>query len=883
MPTSQTARDPFQLCGTTIEDKYRVESVVGTGGFGVVYRGVHTGFDEPIAVKCLKLPSELEQEQQTKLLARLQEEGRVLHRLSKLSSGIVQALDVGAITTTKGQWVPYLVLEWLEGETLADWLKGRRERGEGPLTVPEAIKLLAPAARALDVAHGQNVAHRDIKPENLYLTEVNGQQSLKVLDFGIAKVLAQHTRFTAAPAATQKGAAAFTPCYGAPEQFNKKRGATGPWTDVFALALILVELVVGERALDGDDATQLYIAAADPASRPTLRYHGVETSDDVEEVLRQALAVEPTDRFTDAGAFWNALVPAVGTASSPESASLDLSETGDFVTRHGLGLAAEALSQVDRELAVRADQTPADAEPKTEPADVVSSAADGNTTAQGARATTTKPSVAVAVDQTSDSAVSTSPTAIEVAGLDSERPAAATDEGQPAATADSPSGRSGVAVQPDGSTVPSAGIIGQRPRGQVDGEAAIGSGDGDSRGSSSSLTDTGSPLSTGGQRFSGWWMKLLALAALVGAVLLWWQLKKEQQEIETTPPDGTAGTGGQPTPVSPFDIGPDTTHPKHSRGGAAPAPSIRTAKTTSTRGQGGMAGVGGVAAAGGAGGLGDAGLDGGGTDAADADSSVPAIVFHVPRDMVYVPGTTGGDAGRATRGFVIDRTEVSTKAYLKCVLSGHCERATLVVLPSEVAKALGLDLGDAGPKALMKLAQAWEKRCNVVRNELDHPINCVNHASAAAYCRYRGRRLPTSAEWTRAAAGPAGFRYPWGGQAPTCDHSCYGKNGSCIAGSTQVATCPLKSHKKDRTPGGVLNLAGNVSEWVANTIAAAQPDDTPKGVIRGGSFFHEAGHLSTTARAAVPTDTAFVTIGFRCAKSVPQGWQPAGRTIQPTD
>ena len=228
------AADPFGLCGETIQGKYRINAVVGTGGFGVVYRGVHTGFGEPIAVKCLKLPSELDESERDELLTRLQDEGRVLHRLSRLSSGIVQALDVGAVTTPKGQWVPYLVLEWLEGETLAEHLRGRRENDDAPYKLERAVRLLEPAARALAVAHRQKVAHRDVKPENLVLMRVSGEQTIKVLDFGIAKVLTQHSTFTAAPAATQKNPTAFTPGYGAPEQFNKKRGATGPWTDVFA-------------------------------------------------------------------------------------------------------------------------------------------------------------------------------------------------------------------------------------------------------------------------------------------------------------------------------------------------------------------------------------------------------------------------------------------------------------------------------------------------------------------------------------------------------------------------------------------------------------------------------------------------------------------------
>src|SRR5215468_2868177 len=180
MPELDTSlSDPFQLCGTTIEGKYRIASVVGDGGFGVVYRGVHTGFGEPIAVKCLKLPLSLEEKQREGFLEQLRDEGRLLHRLSKATPGIVQALDVGAVTTPAG-WVPYLVLEWLEGDTLADHLAKRQW---APYPLEEAIRLIEPAARALAVAHAMKVAHRDVKPLNLFVTEVGGVRTLKVLDF----------------------------------------------------------------------------------------------------------------------------------------------------------------------------------------------------------------------------------------------------------------------------------------------------------------------------------------------------------------------------------------------------------------------------------------------------------------------------------------------------------------------------------------------------------------------------------------------------------------------------------------------------------------------------------------------------------------------------
>ncbi|MEO8796646.1 MAG: SUMF1/EgtB/PvdO family nonheme iron enzyme, partial [Polyangiaceae bacterium] len=103
----------------------------------------------------------------------------------------------------------------------------------------------------------------------------------------------------------------FTPRYGAPEQFSKKYGTTGPWTDVFALALVVVETVTANHALEGEEAGQFYVAAADLLKRPTFRAKGVTTTDEVEQVMLRALAVDPKRRYQNAGEFWDALVEAM--------------------------------------------------------------------------------------------------------------------------------------------------------------------------------------------------------------------------------------------------------------------------------------------------------------------------------------------------------------------------------------------------------------------------------------------------------------------------------------------------------------------------------------------------------------------------------------------
>jgi eukaryotic-like serine/threonine-protein kinase len=302
--------DPFGWVGATVDGKYRVDEVVGHGGFGIVYRAHHLGFEEKVALKCLKLPKELQGGDRDRFRDSLVAEGRLLLQLSRATTGVVQALDVGAVVSPSKIWTPYLVLEWLEGTPLDRDLLQRREKNEGGRSLGEAIELLDGAIRALGVAHGMGIAHRDIKPANLFSVEVAGKRTIKVLDFGIAKVLAESDSVTRAFEQTGGTVAAFTARYGAPEQFSRRFGATGPWTDVFALALVLVEVVLGAPALEGTDAAQLFVAASDKLLRPTLRGRGFDPGDAVEAVLVTALSVDPRERYPNATAFWDALTSA---------------------------------------------------------------------------------------------------------------------------------------------------------------------------------------------------------------------------------------------------------------------------------------------------------------------------------------------------------------------------------------------------------------------------------------------------------------------------------------------------------------------------------------------------------------------------------------------
>jgi formylglycine-generating enzyme required for sulfatase activity len=305
--------DPLGLVGSTIADKYAVQAMVGEGGFAVVYRAEHLVWKRPVAVKVFK-SLDLPPDDRARLVEEFLREGALLADLSERSSAIVQARDVGSWTPPRGEPVPYMVLEWLEGKTLDDLLEGERARGTNVRTLHEALLLLEPVAEALTLAHERGIAHRDVKPANVFILNEGG--GAKLLDFGIAKVVQEAQARAGAFQKTGGQATSFTPLYGAPEQFNRGYGATGPWTDVYALALMLGEVLSGRLALDGDDLMQLAFASCNTDKRPTPQTLGVAVPAAVEAVFLRALAVRTSDRYQNAGEFWAALTSGMRESSA---------------------------------------------------------------------------------------------------------------------------------------------------------------------------------------------------------------------------------------------------------------------------------------------------------------------------------------------------------------------------------------------------------------------------------------------------------------------------------------------------------------------------------------------------------------------------------------
>jgi formylglycine-generating enzyme required for sulfatase activity len=286
----------------------KVLDIVGEGGFAVVFEALHTQNGERVAIKCLKRPPDFSAESWGQFVEAFEEEGRLMQRLGKVQPGIVRVIGSGQCEID-GDRRPYLAMEWLDGLPLDRVIESRMRDERGPFSEAEALAIVEQLLLVLATAHGglpdasgamRIVAHRDIKPENLFLLASGDVPQLKLIDFGIAKVRGEGPERGVLQPGASTMFQAFSPMYAAPEQFARSYGEMGPWTDVYAVGLLLTELVTGRRALDGEDLGGFFVSTTAPA-RPTPRLRGASVSDAIEGLCQRALVVQPVGRYRDAG------------------------------------------------------------------------------------------------------------------------------------------------------------------------------------------------------------------------------------------------------------------------------------------------------------------------------------------------------------------------------------------------------------------------------------------------------------------------------------------------------------------------------------------------------------------------------------------------------
>jgi eukaryotic-like serine/threonine-protein kinase len=276
-------------CGDVLAGKYEVDLVLGSGGMGMVVRAKHIQLGEMVAIKFL-LPDFGTVDR----VARFEREARAAAKLK--GDHVARVVDLG----TLDNGTPYMVMEYLEGEDL-----DQRLRRRGPLPVAEAVDFMTQACEAMAEAHALGIIHRDLKSSNLFVVNrPDGSERLKVLDFGIAKVVDSDLSGLDADM-TRTLAVMGSPTYMSPEQLKSTRNVDAR-TDVWALGVIVYELLTGRVPFDGEGLPELY---ASIASGTPKRIGRRDVPEGLEAVVLRCLEKSKEKRFRNVAEVAKALAP----------------------------------------------------------------------------------------------------------------------------------------------------------------------------------------------------------------------------------------------------------------------------------------------------------------------------------------------------------------------------------------------------------------------------------------------------------------------------------------------------------------------------------------------------------------------------------------------
>lgn len=274
---SSTANRDSLTEGALLGGRWRLETWVGAGGMGEVWRARHEVLGRVAALKLVKNPDRASRD-------RLLLEARILASIRH--PAVVEVFDFGE---HDGAW--FYVMELLEGRSL-----GERIRSEGVVAVRPAVELAAQVLDGLEVVHRGGVVHRDVKPDNVFLVATPLGERPKLVDFGIARVRAQTSRLTLG------GQLVGTPDYIAPEQLQGAEPDSR--TDVWAIGITLYEAIHGRAPFESDDiASTLQRVLNDAPVRTKI----ADVDDALWRILNRALDKSPSRRFPTAEAFADAL------------------------------------------------------------------------------------------------------------------------------------------------------------------------------------------------------------------------------------------------------------------------------------------------------------------------------------------------------------------------------------------------------------------------------------------------------------------------------------------------------------------------------------------------------------------------------------------------
>ncbi|CAN5508751.1 hypothetical protein BH09MYX1_BH09MYX1_33200 [soil metagenome] len=283
--SSSEAELPVSI-GDVLAGKYRVDSVLGIGGMGVVVAATHIQLEQKVALKFL-LATALQSKEAVERFIR---EARAAVRLK--SEHVAKVTDVGTLESG----APYMVMEYLQGADLGRIVQ------ETPLAIDESVSFLLQACEAIAEAHSIGIIHRDIKPQNLFVTRrVDGRPLIKVLDFGISKTMDTQTGLSLTRTSSIMG----SPLYMSPEQMRSTK-SVDQRTDIWALGVVLYELITGRVPWEAEAVPELCLKVVqdEPDPPKSLR---PELQEGLQAVILKCLQKDPKNRFQNVAELAGAL------------------------------------------------------------------------------------------------------------------------------------------------------------------------------------------------------------------------------------------------------------------------------------------------------------------------------------------------------------------------------------------------------------------------------------------------------------------------------------------------------------------------------------------------------------------------------------------------
>jgi len=288
-PRAESREQLDPLLGKDLNGKFKIQSMLATGGMGTIYRGEQVPLGRAVAIKVL-IPNLTSRQLDPNFHKRFFLEASILAKLQH--PNIVTVFDYGRIEDAEGERY-FMAMEYLEGETLF-----RRLRRQGRLPPPEAMRIAKHIARGLREAHKTGVVHRDLKPSNVMLcSSEDGEENVKILDFGLVKVLSDDSEEL-----TQQGAFLGSPRFMSPEQIS--HGKVDLRTDVYSLGVILYQMLCGKVPFESDKSIQILMAhLQQPVPRMKERNPEVDIPEPLESLVMRCLSKDPDGRPVTMDAF----------------------------------------------------------------------------------------------------------------------------------------------------------------------------------------------------------------------------------------------------------------------------------------------------------------------------------------------------------------------------------------------------------------------------------------------------------------------------------------------------------------------------------------------------------------------------------------------------